>query len=168
MKSVQKGFTLIELMIVVAIIGILAAIALPAYTDYTVRAKVSEVMVAASACKGSVSEFLQSNNTFPPATNTTNAAGCNDYGAGNSTKYVGGLIVATTATDMIKVTIQGTTITGLDGSHLILSPTSNVTRTTVITSATTPIAGWACYNDAGNTMWKYFPAPCRQATAAGL
>jgi type IV pilus assembly protein PilA len=166
MKSVQKGFTLIELMIVVAIIGILAAIALPAYSDYTIRAKVSEVMVAASACKTAVSEFLQSNNIFPPATNTTAAAGCNDY-VGASTKYVAGLAVATSGTDMIKVTIQGTK-TGVDTTHLILSPTSDVGRTTAITSATTPIAGWACYNDAGATLWKYFPAPCRQATAAGL
>jgi type IV pilus assembly protein PilA len=166
MKSVQKGFTLIELMIVVAIIGILAAIALPAYSDYTVRAKVSEVMVAASACKGAVSEFLQANSTFPPATNTTAAAGCNDY-AGASTKYVAGLAVAAgTATNMISVTIQGTK-TGVDTTHLLLAPTSDTGRTTVITSATTPIAGWSCYNDAGAALWKYFPAPCRQASPAG-
>src|ERR1700730_10877408 len=105
MKSVQKGFTLIELMIVVAIIGILAAIALPAYSDYTVRAKVSEVMVAASACKTAVSEFLQANAVFPSG---AAAAGCNDY-LTNSTKYISALAVANnTATAMIKVTIQGT------------------------------------------------------------
>ena len=59
MKRVQQGFTLIELMIVVAIIGILAAIALPAYQDYTVRAKVSEVMLAASGMKTDIAEFFQ-------------------------------------------------------------------------------------------------------------
>src|SRR5665647_3511899 len=60
MKRIQHGFTLIELMIVVAIIGVLAAVALPAYQDYTVRAKVSEVILAASSCRTSISEVLQS------------------------------------------------------------------------------------------------------------
>ena len=65
MKRVQQGFTLIELMIVVAIIGILAAIALPAYQDYTIRAKVSEVVLAASNPKTNVAEFFQSRVTCP-------------------------------------------------------------------------------------------------------
>src|SRR3979490_2356607 len=77
-KNVQKGFTLIELMIVVAIIGILAAIALPAYQDYTIRAKVSEVMLAADGCKTAVSEYLQANNAFPA---DANAAGCGTLGS---------------------------------------------------------------------------------------
>ena len=64
-RVIQQGFTLIELMIVVAIIGILAAVALPAYQDYTVRAKVSEIMIAASAMKNSVAEFYQTRNIMP-------------------------------------------------------------------------------------------------------
>ena len=80
MKAVQKGFTLIELMIVVAIIGILAAVALPAYQDYTARAKMSEVILAASACRTSVTETYQSNNfaSLPAA----GAWGCEVSGAG--------------------------------------------------------------------------------------
>jgi type IV pilus assembly protein PilA len=67
MKKVQQGFTLIELMIVVAIIGILAAVALPAYQDYTVRAKVSEVVLAASSAKTAVAEWAQTKNALPTA-----------------------------------------------------------------------------------------------------
>jgi len=65
-RSIQKGFTLIELMIVVAIIGILAAVALPAYQDYTVRAKVSEVILAGSSGKTTLAEMVQANGGFPP------------------------------------------------------------------------------------------------------
>ena len=73
-NKVQKGFTLIELMIVVAIIGILAAVAIPAYQDYTIRAKVSEVLVVASAARTSVAEFYISTGSMP---SSTNAAGIN-------------------------------------------------------------------------------------------
>jgi len=164
MKSVQKGFTLIELMIVVAIIGILAAIALPAYNDYTVRAKVSEVMLGASSCKTALTEFIQANGTIP---GNAQAAGCNDY-LTTSTKYIVGLSV--TGAGIIAVTIQGTGVAGLDTTHLQLQPTSDSGRTTAI--PTTPplgtIAGWSCGNDAGSAFWKYFPASCRQALRGGL
>ena len=83
-KQVQKGFTLIELMIVVAIIGILAAVALPAYSDYTKRAKMSEVILAASACRTTVSEVYQSatSGTAPAA----GSWGCESTSA--TSKYV--------------------------------------------------------------------------------
>src|SRR5438067_10927127 len=77
MKRIQQGFTLIELMIVVAIVGILAAIALPAYQDYIIRSKMSEVEAAIAACKTTTTEYLSSHGSMP-ASNT--AAGCSTVG----------------------------------------------------------------------------------------
>ena len=84
MKRVQQGFTLIELMIVVAIVGILAAIALPAYQDYVIRSKMSEAIAAIAACKTSVAEYSSSHTAYPT---DTAAAGCST----TVTKYVASL-----------------------------------------------------------------------------
>src|SRR5437660_1026382 len=78
LKRIQQGFTLIELMIVVAIVGILAAIALPAYQDYTIRARVSEAAAAAGACKTGVAEFFASKASLPT---DTAQAGCSGTAA---------------------------------------------------------------------------------------
>src|SRR5262245_27904220 len=101
MKHVQKGFTLIELMIVVAIIGILAAVALPAYQNYTIRAKVSELILAASACRTTITEVIQSSSstTAPVA----NSWGCGESATASS-KYVAS--VATAVDGEITVTAQ--------------------------------------------------------------
>ena len=160
--QVQKGFTLIELMIVVAIIGILAAVALPAYQDYTTRAKVTEVNLQVAACKNAVSEFLQANGSFPAS---TDAAGCSST---VNTKYMAaGLSVSATDATITSGAIRGTG-SNADTKTISLKPTSDTGRTTALAAANTPIAGWACYTNAATTDQKYFPATCRQNSAAGL
>ena len=118
MKQIQKGFTLIELMIVVAIVGILAAIALPAYQDYIIRSRMSEPMAAIAACKTSVSEFVANRGTFPT---NIDAAGCST----NTSQYLASMTVA--ATGAITATSQGTGATPLE-CVLTLTPGPIVER----------------------------------------
>ena len=99
MKRIQQGFTLIELMIVVAIVGILAAIALPAYQDYVIRSKMSEGVAALAACKTSVSEYVSTKTAWPGNADT---AGCSTL----KTQYVASLTV--TGNGVITVTTQNT------------------------------------------------------------
>src|SRR5579859_1182929 len=132
MKAVQKGFTLIELMIVVAIIGILAAVALPAYQDYTARAKMSEAILAASACRTSVTETAQSAPTLPTAGNwgcESSASGVAANG-GKVSKYV--LKIETNSgTDAMPGTIK-VTVTNINtlsnGMAILLVPSSTRPR----------------------------------------
>ena len=99
MKRIQQGFTLIELMIVVAIVGILAAIALPAYQDYVIRSKMSEGVAAAAACKTSISEYVSTKNAWPTNADT---AGCGTL----QTQFVKTLTV--TGSGVISVTTRCT------------------------------------------------------------
>ena len=160
-RNLQKGFTLIELMIVVAIIGILAAVALPAYQDYTVKAKVSEIILAASTCRTSITEAVQTTAVLPAAT-ATNAWGCES--STPTSKYVAS--VATLGTGAITVT-SANLGTGITGAVQML-PCSNSTATTWATctaiAAGTPIQMWLCGPSAtGGLPPKYLPGSCRTA-----
>lgn len=150
MNAVQKGFTLIELMIVVAIIGILAAVALPAYQDYTVRAKVSELILAASSGRTSVSEAYSTNSSFPE---TASAA---DYVADISSKYV-----ASVAYDKVDDTTATITVTA-SGS---VGPSDANGKTIVLTGTGNPAVGtvgWACGpGDTDPMPSKYLPSSCK-------
>src|SRR5881394_4649871 len=121
MKRIQQGFTLIELMIVVAIVGILAAIALPAYQDYVVRSKVSELEAAIAACKTSISEYASSHNSAPA---TVDAAGCST----TPTQYVAGL-------DVTNGKITGTT-QGIGSTDVTLTLTPDNSTSATITKWT--------------------------------
>jgi type IV pilus assembly protein PilA len=141
MKSVQKGFTLIELMIVVAIIGILAAIAIPAYTDYTVRAKVTEGLNLASSAKATVSEGFQTNGIAG-----VGAAATAWNLAPTTTKYVTSVLI-TVGTGAITVTYSGATAQ-IAGATMILTP--SVGGVQLATSAAGNI-DWACESTTATT-----------------
>lgn len=157
MKNVQKGFTLIELMIVVAIIGILAAVALPAYQDYTARAKVSEVILAASTCRTAITEASQTGFTSAPA---ANGFGCGESTSAQS-QYVASIQTGTNG--VITVTAQN--ITGdVNTKTITLTPYKNADGTGVMTATdftagtSAPVRAWVC---SGTIPEKFRPASCR-------
>lgn len=154
MKRLQQGFTLIELMIVVAIIGILAAVALPAYQDYTIRAKISEVILAMSACRTSITEVYQSG----AGTGTPNGWGCEST-TGQSSKYVTTII--TDGAGQIRATITGIN-TDVNGKIVSLQPMSSATVALTGTLGTT-VFGWRCGSatDGTDLNTKYLPGSCR-------
>ncbi|MGI9287906.1 MAG: pilin [Pseudomonadales bacterium] len=167
MKNIQKGFTLIELMIVVAIIGILAAVALPAYQDYTVRSKVTEGLVLATSAKVSVSEAFQANDLVG-----VTAAGADWNGGFTATKYVSLMNIA--ATGVITIT-YGPEPVQVNGLTLILSPSIQVAGTpTALGAGLVGNIDWSCGSTtttnaasrglpvtAGTVPSRYAPSECK-------
>lgn len=168
--NAQKGFTLIELMIVVAIIGILAAVAIPAYQDYTVRAKISEVVVAGSAAKSAISEGFQTSGM-----DGVKAAALSVAKGSTATpvsKYLRSVEASETGVITLTTTADGSLPTEAQGKTILLSPYANgkvlaagadgsVEWACATTTNVQAVARLAALSATGTLPAKYAPSECR-------
>ena len=146
MKNLQKGFTLIELMIVVAIIAILAAIAIPAYQNYLIRAQVSEGAVLTDGAKTALAEYYGNHGNFPT---TAASAGLPTNASSISGKYVTGVSIATSG--IIQATFGGQANSAIRTKVFALSAIANGGS-----------ISWSCTNSATTVDTKYLPSSCRK------
>ena len=162
MKTIQKGFTLIELMIVVAIIGILAAIAIPAYQNYTIRAQVTEGLSLADGWKTSIAEYYANNGAFPTCSSTTGGAGCIAAAGATTGKYVTSVAIGA-APGQILITYGAQANANILGQTLTISPGLSANNDVVWvcgTAANPPALATAPPAPATTVPAQYLPTVC--------
>ena len=160
-KKTQTGFTLIELMIVVAIIGILAAIAIPAYQNYTIRAQVTEGLTLAGGWKASIAEYYAQNGTFPTCSSTTGGAGCIAAAGATTGKYVGSVVVGPTAGQIV-ITYGLLANAKILGLKLDISPGTSLNNDViwVCGKAAVPVGAAGVPADTTTVPAQYLPTSC--------